>query len=69
MPSFGLVMFGKSEPGQYAQRSRSFRERELRRYGDFRLRVLTIPEGDQAGSLRLGEEKISSLGHAATPSD
>jgi len=35
-----LVMFGKSEPGQYAQRSRSFRERELRRYGDFRLRVL-----------------------------
>jgi len=62
-------MFGKSESGQYAKRCRSFRERELRRYGDFGLRVLTMPEGDQAGSLRLGEEKICSLGHAATPSD
>src|SRR5262249_55143090 len=50
IPSFGLVIFGKFELGQYAQRSSGFPEGELCLYGDFGLGLLAMPERNQAGS-------------------
>jgi len=67
MPSFGLVIFGKFELGQYAEHSSGFPESELCLYGDFGLGLLAMPERNQAGSLRSGKEKILSLDHTAAP--
>ena len=68
MPSFGWAPFGQSEPGQHAQHGAGFCERELCLHGDLRRGFNALSERDQAGSLRLGENKISILGHAAAPS-
>jgi hypothetical protein len=67
MPSFRLIAFGKPELSQRAQRRRRLCEAELGVYGDSGLRVHAMSERDQAGSLRLGEAKISGPGHAAAP--
>src|SRR5215831_16526597 len=67
MPSLCLVASGKSEFGEGAQRRRRLCEAELCVYGDSGLRVHATPERVQAGGLRLGEEKISSPGHAQAP--
>ena len=68
MPSFGWAPFGQSEPGQHAQHGAGFCERELCLHGDLRRGFNALSERDQAGSLRLGENKISIRGHAAAPS-
>src|SRR5258708_5526385 len=67
MPCFCLVTFGKSKLSQGAQRRRGLGEAELCLDGDLGLRVPAMSERDQAGRLRLGEEKISRPGHAAAP--
>ena len=65
MPSFGLVVSSKPEPSQRAERSCRLCEIKLRLDGDCGLGIFTMSKRDQAGALRLGEDKVSSVGHAA----
>src|SRR5258708_32398601 len=67
MPCFCLVTFGKSKLSQGAQRRRGLGEVELYLDGDLGLRIPAMSERNQAGRLRLGEEKISGPRHAAAP--
>jgi hypothetical protein len=53
MPPFRLTLFGKSQPRQCAERSRSLDEIKTRLDRDFGLEVFAMAEGDQAGCLRL----------------
>jgi hypothetical protein len=66
-PSLGRVLFGKPELGQRAQCGAGLRESEPRFHRDPGLGFVAMSERDQASRLRLGEDKISSLGHAAAP--
>jgi hypothetical protein len=68
MPFF--IMFSKSEPRQGAEGSRCLCESEFRLDSDFGLGIFTMSERDQAGSLRLGEDKVSSPRHTkGAPTD
>jgi hypothetical protein len=70
MPSFGLVILSKPEPRQGAERSRRLCESELRLDSDFGLGIFTMSERNQAGSLGLGEDKVSSVRHiTGAPTD
>ena len=63
MPFF--IMFSESEPRQGAEGSRCLCESELRLDSDCGLGIFTMSERDQAGSLRLGEDKVSSVRHTS----